>query len=420
MPKFCNSFWIVFTVLIGLSTSAQNINDQLVEKYPFLKTELNKLEFEGDSISFMKFYQKLDTLIFKGKGNVNIVHFGGSHVQAGTLSNRMREQWIRLSPGLKQNRGFFFPFKLAQTNQPYNYNVTYDGFWEGCRCAKPSAECSWGVSGINASTVDTNAAFTITAYDTDTSYYAFNRVRVFYIMHDTSLTIWPSEIYQLDTAVYDSAAQYVEFRFKENYTQLELVLNKLDSLQQGFTLQGIQYVSDEPGLTYHSIGVNGAATYSFLRCENFTNQLQSLQPDLVIFGLGINDAYRPENQFSGLEYENHYDSLVHKIRSVNPDCTFIFMTNNDSYYKRRYSNPNIIKVQNAMKNLSKKYDSAVWDLYEIMGGYNSIKTWERYGLAKKDKIHFTPEGYILNADLLFEAIKLHYGNYLQNQYQKEN
>jgi lysophospholipase L1-like esterase len=41
-------------------------------------------------------------------------------------------------------------------------------------------------------------------------------------------------------------------------------------------------------------------------------------------------------------------------------------------------------------------------------------------LAKKDKIHFTPEGYVLNADLLFEAIKQSYGVYLNNQYQKEN
>lgn len=415
-----NKIVVLLLVLFALNTSAQQLNGALYKKYPFLKTERNKLDFEGDSLGFLKFYQKLDTLIFKGKGQVNIVHFGGSHVQAGTLSNRMREQWLSLSPGLKQSRGFFFPYKLAKTNQPYNYHVNYDGFWEGCRCAKPSSKCSWGVSGINASTVDTNAAFTITAYDSDTSTYQFNRVRIFYVMHDTSLVIRPDSTFQIESVRYDSTVQFVEFRFKEHYNKLSCVLNKTDSLQQGFTLQGIQYISDEPGLTYHSIGVNGAATYSFLRCENFTNQLQSLKPDLVIFGLGINDAYRPENQFSGLQYENNYDSLVARIRSVNPDCTFIFMTNNDSYYKRRYPNPNILKVQKAMRSLSKKYECAVWDLYEIMGGYNSIKIWERYGLAKKDKIHFTRQGYILNADLLFEAIKLHYGNYLRHQHQKEN
>src|SRR5690606_1578854 len=99
----------------------------------------------------------------------NIVHFGGSHVQAGVLSNQMRNNFLHLSPEIKNDRGFFFPYKLAGTNNPSDYSITYDGFWEGCRCALPSADCSWGVSGINAYTIDTNAAFSITANDFENS-----------------------------------------------------------------------------------------------------------------------------------------------------------------------------------------------------------------------------------------------------------
>ncbi len=407
---------LILFVLFSTSLFGQYVDRDLLNEYPFLKLEDNRLEFKGDSAAFMRFYQKLDTLVFKGKGQVNIVHFGGSHVQAGTLSDRMRQDWLHLSPGLKHSRGFFFPYKLAHTNNPRNYTVSYDGFWDGCRCALPSAQCEWGVSGINASTVDTNAAFSITAYDGDTSIYEFTRVRLFYIFHDSSLVPKPTMPQELLSVTVDSTSNYVEYTFAEPCTTFSCTLQQGDSLQTGFTLQGIQYISDEPGLTYHSIGVNGAATYSFLRCNNFTNQLQSLQPDLVIFGLGINDAYRPENQFSQATYEANYDTLVMKVRQVNPHAVFIFMTNNDSYYKRRYSNPNIIKVQKAMESLSAKYESAYWDLFEIMGGFNSIRVWERYGLAKRDKIHFTPKGYVLNADLLFDAIKRSYGNYLQNQY----
>jgi lysophospholipase L1-like esterase len=412
----------LFSALFFLSISlyGQNVDRDLLRKYPFLKLEDNRLEFKGDSAAFMRFYQKLDTLIFTGKGQVNIVHFGGSHVQAGTLSDRMRQNWLQLSPGLKHSRGFFFPYRLAHTNNPKNYSISYDGFWEGCRCAVPSAQCQWGVSGINASTVDTNAAFSITAYDGDTSAYEFTRVRLFYIFSDSSLVPEPDMPQEVINVSIDSVSNYVEYTFAEPCTTFTCAIQQRDSLQTGFTLQGIQYVSNEPGLTYHSIGVNGAATYSFLRCTNFTNQLQSLQPDLVIFGLGINDAYRPENQFSQATYEANYDSLVWKIHEVNPDAVFIFMTNNDSYYKRRYSNPNIVKVQKAMESLSAKYQSAYWDLFEIMGGFNSIRGWERYGLAKRDKIHFTPAGYALNADLLFEAIKRSYGNYLHDQYNKSN
>jgi hypothetical protein len=110
----------LFSALFFLSISlyGQNVDRDLLRKYPFLKLEDNRLEFKGDSAAFMRFYQKLDTLIFTGKGQVNIVHFGGSHVQAGTLSDRMRQNWLQLSPGLKHSRGFFFPYRLAHTNNP--------------------------------------------------------------------------------------------------------------------------------------------------------------------------------------------------------------------------------------------------------------------------------------------------------------
>lgn len=384
------------------------------KKYPFLNLDKNVLQFSGDSAAFMKFYQKLDTLIFAGEGQINIVHFGGSHVQAGVLSNQMRNDFLHLSPNLKNDRGFFFPYKLAGTNNPSNYSVTYDGFWEGCRCALPSADCSWGVSGINAYTIDTNAAFSITANDFENSNYSFTKVRIFYLMNDTSFAIKPTEDFEIRSTRYDSIAQYVEFTFAKPYQVLQCVLQQQDSLQTGFTLQGIQYVSSQPGLSYHSIGVNGAATYSYLRCVNFTNQLESLQPDLVIFGIGINDAHKPSYEFSKKTYETNYDSLVARIRKVNPDAVFIFMTNNDSYYKNS-ANPNVYQVREAMQSLSKKYQSPMWDLFEVMGGLNSIRTWERNGLAKKDKIHLTNEGYILNADLLFEAIRQSYGTYLEQQ-----
>ena len=39
-----------------------------------------------------------------------------------------------------------------------------------------------------------------------------------------------------------------------------------------------------------------------------------------------------------------------------------------------------------------------------MGGYGSMQDWTAAGLGQSDKIHFTPEGYRLLGDLLFNAI----------------
>ena len=39
-----------------------------------------------------------------------------------------------------------------------------------------------------------------------------------------------------------------------------------------------------------------------------------------------------------------------------------------------------------------------------MGGKDSVGRWRDAGLVKKDRLHFTPEGYVLLGDLLYNAI----------------
>jgi hypothetical protein len=88
---------------------------------------------------------------------------------------------------------------------------------------------------------------------------------------------------------------------------------------------------------------------------------------------------------------------------------------NDSYLYRRYVNPNTEKVREVIQDLGRKYGCGVWDFYGIMGGLNSIMVWQRFGLAKRDRIHFTKSGYILKGDLFFNAFLKSYDDYLENK-----
>jgi lysophospholipase L1-like esterase len=142
-----------------------------------------------------------------------------------------------------------------------------------------------------------------------------------------------------------------------------------------------------------------------LRCEDFERDLALIKPDLVIFGIGINDA--AEKDFDKWIFKQNYKELIKIIQRVNPDCAMLFMTNNDSFKrikKNKYQvNENGLVAQQAFMEMGKKYNAAVWDQFDIMGGLNSMKEWEDAGLAKKDKVHFTNEGYRLLGDLLYNA-----------------
>jgi lysophospholipase L1-like esterase len=387
------------------------------DKYPFLKTEKNRINFYGDSTKFNTFFKKLDDVVLKGDGQVSVLHMGGSHVQGGTLSHTMRRNMQSLAPGLKGQRGLVFPFDLARTNNPWNYVVRKKGDWEGARVSVSSHYSEWGVSGISATATDPTSSVTIYSRDTVDAF-SFTKARIFYHMCECSYEpiLMNKDIV---SSLYDSTRQFLEITFKIPQDTLHLSMRKRDSTQSQFVLQGFQFLSDGPSVVYNPIGVNGAKTSDYLRGQNFTEQAKLIAADLVIFGIGINDANTYAKAFDQRKYEANYDSLIAILKAGNPNVSILFMTNNDSYFYKRYPNPNAYKVRDAMINLAKKHNGAVWDLFEIMGGFDSIRIWEAYNLASSDKIHFTRDGYVLQADLLFFALKNAYGDYLSARFRKQ-
>ena len=402
--------FVIAFLLGAASMQGQDHVEALALKYPFLDTAKNHMEYYGSEQALKGFFNKLDQAIFDFEGKVNIVHVGGSHVQGGMLSHTLRMHLGQLAPELNVERGFFFPHRLANTNMPRNIYIRKRGKWEGCRNSIPKNNCPWGFSGIDAITYDKDAGFILQSFMENEKPYRFNELRIF--EHMASSTMQPFSQPPPDSIVIDTVAGVRRWFFNE---MIDSIVVHFDSVQGDpqYILQGLQMVRPESGLVYHALGVNGAATKSFLRSENFVAQGKYVEPDLVIFGLGINDAYKPDNAWFPEEYGARYDTLVHWFREINPDCEFIFMTNNDSYYKRRTPNEHALDVVEQMKQLSKRHNAAVWDLFGVMGGLNSIAIWEEHRLAKADKIHFTSAGYRLNSDLLFWAIWEEYEKHLK-------
>jgi lysophospholipase L1-like esterase len=273
----------------------------------------------------------------------------------------------------------------------------------------------WGLSGINATCNDKRASVNISSSRIDSTLYSFSKVRIYY--HSSkNVTLLPDSNVTITGLYSDSISGYTEYSFTPAMTTLNFGYEVTDSLPGFFTLQGI-YLGESPnGITYHAIGVNGASTRSFLKCERFEQHLQTLQPDLAIFGIGINDANVPNGEFDAEQYEARYDSLINYFRNANPKACILFVTNNDTYYQKKHPNRNAMAVQQVMYKLAKKYDGAVFDLFEIMGGLGSISDWENADLAASDRVHLSKKGYELQADLMALAFQKALGDYLDKKY----
>lgn len=363
-----------------------------------------RLIYPGERSGMEHFYTRLDSMLTDGC-NVNILHIGGSHVQAGDLSGQIRSNFSRLGETTISDRGIIFPFKVLKSNGPYNYYVQYSGDWGKSRCASKEPDVELGLSGAAAIARDTLDSISFD-FRGDTRW-AFNRLRV--IGEASSSRVYPIIISGTDTLNYiykDEKNEGYIFDLGEEKTTFQLAFKGLDSAQ--FVLRGILPMNDREGVVYTESGVNGAAVPSWLRCPKLEQDLSLLPPDLVVFGIGINDANVPVKDFDPEVFKSDYRTLIRRIQSVSPNCSFLFITNNDCYLslrrKKKVHNPNTAKVQQAFMDLAREYKGCVFDVYSLMGGLKSSDKWLKQGLMKKDHIHFTREGYQLLGDILYNSI----------------
>lgn len=404
---------LAMALLCGaLGLAAQQDYPYAVARYPFLNTEKNQLQLPGSPDALNQLWAKFDRILFGGQGQAHIVHIGGSHIQADLWSDRMRQRLQHFFPGTEATRGLLFPYSMARTNNPPTFLPEYTGTWENCRNVQWTRDCTLGLTGISATTHDSVARVRIGFRGAGYPQYEFDRLRVFHDLDSSSYRLRVTNAGVTAQERPNVALGYTEFQLSGYQTFIELEIHKTAATQNHFTFYGISFESDDPGFVYHAIGVNGAATKSYLRCQLMEQHLRALQPDLVVFSIGINDANTTE--FDSHLYERNYDSLVDRVRRAAPHCAILFTTNTDSYYQKKYPNRNAEKVRASMLKLAKKHNAVVWDLFEVMGGLGSIKDWVAAGLAQGDKIHLQKVGYELVADLMFNALMQAYDQHLRD------
>ncbi len=416
MDKLKSSLYGILSIalcaaLYCIPCPAQTLLRQLPQ-HPFIDYGKNRIVYPGDSARMERLYNKLDSLMVFGQGDISVLHIGGSHVQADVFSNRMRMNLATLGPGNGAERGVLFPYRMARTNGPGSYRIAYTGQWETRKNVGREDGCALGLTGYIATTDDPLASLSVKLNKDIAGFWQFNTLRIVGSCTDSAfvpqLTVegehvggeyLPSEecyIYHLP-AYTDSV--HIEFQGlkKESVT---------------FRLSALIPENDLTGITYHSVGVNGAAVPSWLRCGNFEKELNLVKPDLVIFGIGINDANVPYGQFDTTAFKNNYNDLIERIERVSPGCALLFITNNDCCYRvshrSRIPNKNGPLVEKAFFSIAREHGGAVWNMFDIMGGLGSMSLWQKAGLARPDKVHFTPEGYELLGDMLYNAIVLDY------------
>lgn len=408
-------------VCVVLASSA--LAQQLVpvdSTHAFIRYDSNYFKLDPMSVPMRHFFKKWDRVVGEGKGEINIIHIGGSHVQAGVMSHRIRRNILLAHPDRVGGRGMVFPYSAAaKCNNPADYRIHCKEKVILTRCVYKEPEHRMGVAGIAVTAHDSATTVQMILNEPEIDFAStkvvvigespegvvpyikapvgtFDSYRLYKDAEVGYVTLKPVSV--------DTASRRFLFRLPQPVDSFDIVIPC--QTNQSFTLQGVVLDNDNSGITFHSIGVNGAAVPDYLKCSHFVKDLQLLKPDMVIFGIGINDA--SGSDFDTVEFKNNYLKLIDSIKVVNPECAFVFITNNDSYKRiksRTYVvNPNGVAARDVFYRLAKATGGAVWDQFEIMGGLRSMDKWRLAKLAKYDRVHFTHSGYKLIGDLFYNAL----------------
>ena len=176
-------------------------------------------------------------------------------------------------------------------------------------------------------------------------------------------------------------------------------------------LFGVVMESSDRGVSYDSLGVNGAfigLLSNYMDGEHWIEQLRRRNPDLVILGYGAN-----ESEFENWpmdQYEQDTREVVRRIHAALPEVSILFVAPMDRGKRgaggQVITRPTIPKLVAAQRKLAAETGCAFFDTFTAMGGEGTVARWReaRPRLMGGDYLHPTAEGAEIVGALLYNAL----------------
>lgn len=139
-----------------------------------------------------------------------------------------------------------------------------------------------------------------------------------------------------------------------------------------------------------------------------------MHPDLIIVSFGTNEAH--SRRYLAQVHKMQIGRLLGMLKAACPEAFFLLTTPPGAYVGRRRArtiNPRTVTAARIIKEYAQEHKMAVWDMYNIVGGKtDACRNWTKHHMFRADGIHFTPDGYRLQGNLLHQALIKAYNEYV--------
>ncbi len=376
------------------------------------------IEFPGgDKSGFDAFFLRLENLSNK-KELIRILHYGDSQIETdrmtGFIRNKLQKRFGGSGPGMIPP----VPLYKGKMSVVQKYSNDWERYTGFSKVDTTRGHKKYGAlvsyCSFDSSTVDSssNPYFEFQpsriAYRTSEIY---NRISLYFSKPDEeSLSI---HVYE-DDSIIDVLAIEESILYDKITWNLTNTPKKFKLEFAGKSQPEIYAISldNSWGIAMDNIPLRGSAGLVFSKIDS--GQLKQMYDDMnvgmIILQFGGNVVPYMKN-FE--RYEKFLKRELKLIKSLCPEAAILVVGPSDMSMrdKGKYvSYPSVEKVRDAMRKASLDMDCAFWDMYEAMGGNNSMPSWvfADPSLAISDFVHFNSRGAKIMAEMLNNAFMYEY------------
>lgn len=375
---------------------------------------------EGGKQALHNFFAKLENAS-KGK-KIRILHYGDSQIEGDRMTSyirqRLQSQFGGNGPGMIPAKNEYHTQTFKQTCSPNFIRYTAFGgaklkskrYGSMCTAARFTPEYDStemaGITSVKEAFIEIEPS--PSAYERARNY---NNVKLYYTscVRPCAVKVYQNgNLMHEDSLVMDGRYHELALSFPSTPGKLKYVFSATVSPTIiGFSLEG------DVGVQVDNIGMRGSSGTFFGKIDQITasKMYADLNVEMVIMQFGGNSVPYLEDSADVRNYVRNFRGQLLTLKKLRPSAAIMVIGPSDmstSGSGGMVTYKMLPVLVNEMRKAVKDIGACYWDLFNAMGGVNSMPSWVEQGLAGKDYIHFTPKGASIASQLFFDAFAAEY------------
>lgn len=385
------------------------------------------IEFaENDTSVLYPFFKALDEVVLEKK-KTHVFHYGDSQIEGDRMTSYIRDR-------LQRRFGGYAIGMIPASNVNLVKLIAHDNSENWFRYPMFSKEGEAGENN-NYSAMTVYSSYTpyptdsnlkdkqITSawvkYSTAKSIYSssnkFKQLKMFYgpVFDTVKVKSVTTDTSYATTLVGTKKLNVYKLEFDQPISDVEIKFESKISPQ----IYGISLEAPH-GIQVSNIAMRGNSGTDFhkLDRELFSEMHTALNTSLIILQYGGNVLPYIKDTARADAYGNQFYNQIRIIQKAVPNASIILigpadMSIKDGEYYVTY--PMLEPIRDALKKAAFRAKIGYWDMYEAMGGKNSMPSWVAANppLAGADYTHFTPRGAQIISEFFYKALIIEYETY---------